>query len=79
VYADLDFEALQNHETLLDGRHVVLAAMEDESAADQQAVPNAWMVHAAPPVLAVRGRAGHQGRQRARGEARPPARRRGPA
>jgi hypothetical protein len=43
VYADLDFEALQNHETLLDGRHVVLAAMEDESAADQQAVPNAWM------------------------------------
>ena len=43
VYADLDFEALQNPQPLLDGRHVVLAAMEDESATDQQAVPNAWM------------------------------------
>ncbi|KAK9817793.1 hypothetical protein WJX72_002243 [[Myrmecia] bisecta] len=42
VYADLDFECLRPMEQLLENKQVVLAAMTNDTAYDQN-VPNAWL------------------------------------
>ncbi|KAK9834841.1 hypothetical protein WJX81_002915 [Elliptochloris bilobata] len=42
MYADLDFESLRNVEPLLEGRHVLLAAMTADASWEHN-IPNAWM------------------------------------
>ena len=42
MYADLDFEALQNMDQLLAGHTVVLAAMGSDLQS-RETIPNAWM------------------------------------